>query len=98
MRWLYSITVLKDMNLSKLWEIVKDRKPEVLHSISNSETPWTVVCQVPLSMVFSIQEYWSRLSCPSPGELPNSGFEPGSFLSPASAGRFFMTSTTWEAP
>ena len=30
-------------------------------------TPWTVACQVPLSMQFSSQEYWSGLSCPPPG-------------------------------
>ena len=31
-------------------------------------TPWTVACQVPLSMGFSRQEYWSGLPCPLPGE------------------------------
>ena len=40
--------------------------------------PWTVAHQAPLSMEFSRQEYWSRLSCPSPGDLPNSRIEPGS--------------------
>jgi len=34
-------------------------------------TPWTVVCQAPLSMGFPRQEYWSRLPFPSPGDLPN---------------------------
>ena len=29
-------------------------------------TPWTVVCQTPLSMEFSRQEYWSGLPFPSP--------------------------------
>ena len=29
-------------------------------------TPWTVACQVPLSMEFSRQEYWKRLPFPSP--------------------------------
>ena len=29
-------------------------------------------------MGFSRQEYWSRLPCPLPGDLPNSGNEPGS--------------------
>ena len=29
---------------------------------------WMVACQVPLSMGFSRQEYWSGLPCPPPGE------------------------------
>ena len=40
-------------------------------------TPWTVACQAPLSMGFSRQEYWNWLPFPSPGDLPNSGIEPG---------------------
>ena len=43
-----------------------------------TETPWTVARQAPLSMEFSRQEYWSGLPFPSPGDLPNSGTEPGS--------------------
>ena len=39
-------------------------------------TPWTH--QAPLSMGFSIQEYWSGLPFPSPGDLPDAGTEPGS--------------------
>ena len=42
------------------------------------EIPWIVACQTPLSMGFSRQEYWSGLSLPSPGDLPNPGIEPGS--------------------
>jgi len=41
-------------------------------------TPWTVVCQTPLSMELSRQEYWSELPFLSPGDLPDQGFEPGS--------------------
>ena len=41
-------------------------------------TPWTVTCQVPLSMGFSRQEYWNGLPFPSPGDLPDPGIEPGS--------------------
>ena len=37
--------------------------------------PWTVACQAHLSMEFSRQEYWSGLSFPSPGDLPNSGID-----------------------
>ena len=41
-------------------------------------TPWTVAYQGPPSMGFSNQEYWSGLSFPSPGDLPDPGIEPGS--------------------
>ena len=41
-------------------------------------TPQTVVCQAPLSMGFSRQEYWSGLLFPSPEDLPNPGIEPWS--------------------
>ena len=41
-------------------------------------TPWTAASQVPLSMGFSRQEYWSGLSFPSPGDLPDPGIEPES--------------------
>ena len=47
-----------------------------------------MVRQVSLSMGFSRQEYWNRLPCPSPGDLPNPGMEP---MSPALAGGFFTT-------
>ena len=68
-------------------------------------TLWTVACQTPLSMGCSKQEYWNGLPCPPPGNLPNSGMETMSLMSPALAGRcfffffffFFTTRTTWEA-
>ena len=41
-------------------------------------TPWTVVLQATLSVEFSRQEYRSGLPFPSPGDLPDSGTEPGS--------------------
>ena len=41
-------------------------------------TLWTIVCQAPLSMGFSRQEYWSGSPCPPPGDLPDPGAEPGS--------------------
>ena len=41
-------------------------------------TPWGVARQAPLSMGFFRQEYWSGLSCPPPGELPDPGIEPRS--------------------
>ena len=38
-------------------------------------TPWTVACQVPLSMRFTWQEYWNELPFPSSGDLSDSGIE-----------------------
>ena len=58
---------------------------------------WTVTPQALLSMEFSRQEYWSRLLCPSPGDLSDPRIEPASLMSPALAGKFFTTSATWEA-
>ena len=46
-------------------------------------TPWTVVCQAPLSLGFSRQEYWSELPCLSPGDLPDPGIKPVSLVPPA---------------
>ena len=56
---------------------MKSEKHERVSSLvmSNSATPWTVACQAPLSTGFSRQEYWSGLSFPSPGDLPNPGIE-----------------------
>ena len=33
MRWLDGVTDSKDMRLSKLWKVVKDRKPGILQSM-----------------------------------------------------------------
>ena len=41
-------------------------------------TSWTVACQALLSMGFSRQEYWSGLSYPPAGDLPNPAIEPRS--------------------
>ena len=57
-------------------------------------TPWTVACQVPLSMEFFRQEYWSGLPFPPSGDLPNPGIEPVSLVSPALAGGCFTTEPT----
>ena len=53
-------------------------------------TPWTIVCQAPLSMEFSRQEYWNGLPFLTPGDLPDPGIQPVSLASPALAGGFFI--------
>ena len=91
-----------------LWEIMKGStvcSPPVLVNILfscqvasvvfDSVTLWTIASQASLSMEFSRQECWSGLPCPSPGDLSGPGTEPVSFTSPALAGSFFTTSTTW---
>ena len=61
-------------------------------------TPWTVAYQAPLSMGFSRQKKleWVAMSSSRGSSRPH-GIEPTSLTSPALAGGFFFTSTTWEA-
>ena len=58
---------------------------QLLSRVQLFATSWTVAHQAPLSTGFPRQEYQSRLSFPSPGNLPNPGIEPASS---ALAGRF----------
>ena len=60
-------------------------------------TLWTVAHQAPLSVGFPMQEYWTGLPLPPQGDLPDPGIKPVFLTSPVLAGRFFTTSTTWEA-
>ena len=55
------------------------------------ETPWTLVCQAPLSMGFPRQEYWSGLPFPTPGDLPDPRIESASLASSTLAEGFFTT-------
>ena len=54
-----------------------------LQSCASVCDPWTTFRQAPLSMGFSRKEYWSGLPFPPPGDLPDSGIQPGSLASPA---------------
>jgi len=47
-------------------------------------------------MEFSRQEYWDEVPFPIPRDLPDPGIELVPFGSPALAGGFFTTSTTWQ--
>ena len=57
-------------------------------SVISTTVPQAVAHQVPLSVKFSRQEYWSWLPFPPPGDLSNPG---GQTHIPALAGRFFTT-------
>ena len=54
-------------------------------------TLWAIAHQAPLSMGFPRQEYWSVLSFPTPGDLPDQGIEP---VSPELAGIFLTREHT----
>ena len=51
-------------------------------------TPWTVTHKDPVFVEFSRQEYWSRLPCRPPGDLPDPGIEPMPPASPALADEY----------
>ena len=48
----------------------------VLGHVQLFATLWTVALQAPPSMEFFRQEYWSRLSFPTPGDLSDPGIKP----------------------
>ena len=63
----------------------------VLSHVQLFAAPWTIACQISLSMEFPRQEYWNGLPFPTPGDLPNLGIEPTFLASPPLADRFFTT-------
>ena len=69
---------------------------QMLSHVQLFVTPWTVAHQVPLSMGYFRQEYWSGFSFPPPEDLPDSGMELVSLIFPALASRFFTTNATCE--
>ena len=44
-----------------------------------------------------LQQEWSGLPFPPPGDLPDPGIEPMSLMSLALMGKFFTISSNWEA-
>ena len=54
------------------------KSESVSRSVVSNSLQHRGACQAPLSMGLSRQEYWSRLPCPPPGDLPDPGVEPRS--------------------
>ena len=65
----------------------------VLSCVQLFATPWTIVCQAPLPMEFSRQEYLSGLPLAVLGDYPNMEIKPESHASPELPGKFFTTVT-----
>ena len=64
---------LIDKRCDRLWKLrnhtlVWSVHAQVLSCVQLFVTLWTVTSQVPVSVGFSRQEYWSGLPCPPPGE------------------------------
>ena len=76
---------------NKLWFFyILDVNVDGLSCVWLFVAPWTVVCQSPLFMEFSRQEYSSGLPVPIQEGLPDSGIQPISLECPAVVARFFM--------
>ena len=79
-------------------------KVKSLSGVQPSATPWTAAYKAPPSMGFSRQEYWSGVSFPSPGDLPNPGIEPQSPALEADAltseppGKPYLRGGLWQIP
>ena len=71
--WHTLLTVLNSeiMQMEKALYLSHESESVSRSVMSDSATLQTVAHQAPLSMGFSRQEYWSGLSGPSPGDLPN---------------------------
>ena len=89
----------------RTWKIIKGKNKCIKRLLCSVTQSCLTLCShmdckahyALLPMEFPRQEYWSRLPCPPPEDLPDPGIERTSPTSPALAGRFFTTGATWEA-
>ena len=64
-------------DITYMWNLNYDvREVKSLSRVRLFVTPWAVAYQVPPSMGFSMQEYWSGLPSPPLGALSDPGMEP----------------------
>ena len=64
-----------DTQISYAWTIMTCMRVQSLSRVWLPGTPWTVSHQTALSVGFPRQDYWSGLSFPPPGDLPDPGIE-----------------------
>ena len=84
-----SFSMLEKVFHLTLYQIANLAKHNILFLFSHQVMSYSfVVHQSPLSIGLPRQESWRGLSFPSPGDLPDPRIEA---LSPALAGRFFIT-------
>ena len=94
----FAVLLLRVRGCAGHWDVVVPftELPGVRQTVLShvdSLRPYRLAGRARLSVGFSRQEYWGGLPLPPPEDLP----DPMSLVSPALAGRFFTTSTTWEA-
>ena len=70
------------------WKLTQALLLLLFSHVQHDATPWAIAHQALLSLGFSRQQYWSELSFPSPGDLPDPGIQPAA---PALSGRFLTT-------
>ena len=99
--WFIRLTTTQKPKLQILWMLSHEEYTPVgmhewvlSHSVV-SDSIDSMDQSLPGSSVHRILQTRSGLPCSSPGDLPDPGTEPMSFISSALAGRFFTT--TWEA-
>ena len=78
LRWDHKITEFDSNSWGVLKRLMVEKKIGIQSCLFVN--PWTIARQAPLTIEFSMQEYWSRLPFPSPGDLPYPGIK---FRSPA---------------
>jgi len=77
--WILWIWWAQGANEATMWVLLKMKvKVKSLSSVWLFVTPWTVAYQASPSVGFYRQGYYSGLSFPSPGELPDPGIKPRS--------------------
>ena len=76
-------TLLLCSHSAKTLHVIKAVCVQSLSHVRLLVTPRTVAHQAPLSREFSMQEFWSGLSFPPPGDFPHLGMGPMSPKSPA---------------